>query len=80
MDASFVIIYPLQFIYALGATLFLFVIPIKLFLPEKYFPPKAVIPSWLILSAIIAIFTTTSPPKNPDPYNCRETKSGLLCN
>lgn len=79
MDAPFLILYPLQFLYALGATLFFLVIPAKLFLPEKYLPEKAVIPLWLILSAVIAVFTSASPPENPDPYNCRETRSGLRC-
>ncbi len=79
METSYLILYPLQFFYALGATLFFLVIPTKLFVPKKWLPEKSIIPLWLIISAVIAIFTTTNPPENTDPYNCRETRSGLRC-
>jgi energy-coupling factor transporter transmembrane protein EcfT len=79
MNSSFLILYPLQFLYALGATLFFIVIPAKLLLPEKWLPTKAIIPIWIVLAALIAIFTASDPPENPDPYHCRETIFGLDC-
>lgn len=78
MNTSLLILYPLQFLYALGATLFFLVIPAKLFLSEKWLPDN-IIPLWLVIAAVIALFTTFNPSENPDPYHCKETRAGLRC-
>ena len=77
MDSSFFMLYPLQFFYALGASLFFIIIPAKLFLPEKYLKEKKMIFIWIFLAALIAVFTTLYPPENPDPYDSKETIFGL---
>lgn len=79
VDTSFLIIYPLQFFYALGAVLFFVLIPLVLLVPEDRFPRKWIFPTWIALSAVIAFFTSTNPPENPDPLACQETRQGFRC-
>jgi len=74
-----IILFVMQLFYALAATLFFILIPAKLFLPDKFLPEKAIIPTWIMVSILIAVVTTSNPPENPDPLNCKETISGLRC-
>lgn len=75
----YLLIFPFQFLYALGATLFFVILPARIFLPERFFPERFTFPTWIILSLAIATYTTIRPPNNPDPYHCGETQIGQQC-